>query len=140
MPFVTVNRALLAVTRRTPDHEPHLEKPVLKPSYSGDRCLRSTVTCGADVFHPSGTRKFTVRELACLQGFPLSFRFPRHCKTELRRQIGNAVPPVVYEKIVLAVKRTLDESDARYTRDDTPIDLFGDEGGDETVDDILVLE
>lgn len=47
--------------------------------------------------HPSGTRDLTVREFASLQGFPLEHVFGREGK---RRQIGNAVPPVVGRKVL----------------------------------------
>lgn len=55
--------------------------------------------------HPSGTRCFTDRELACLQGFPLEHHFgPRGVK----KQIGNAVPPVVakvfFQQIIRALR------------------------------------
>lgn len=53
---------------------------------------RTITTGGANAYHPSGRRDYTLRELACLQGFPKS-----HCfvgtMTKIRRQIGNAFPP-----------------------------------------------
>ena len=65
----------------------------------------NTITCGGnDNCHPSGTRYFTVRELACLQGFPLEHRFGKR----ERRQIGNAVPPVMakvfFEQVIRALR------------------------------------
>ena len=40
--------------------------------------------------------------------------FANYGKTELRKQIGNAVPPIVYKAILESVKRTLVEEDALH--------------------------
>jgi DNA (cytosine-5)-methyltransferase 1 len=53
---------------------------------------RTITTGGANSYHPSGRRDFTLRELACLQGFPKTHNFVG-TKTKIRRQIGNAFPP-----------------------------------------------
>lgn len=112
---MTINEAIISVSRRTPNHDPHTEKRLERPPYDGSRPLRTTITCnGGEAYHPSGTRLFTVRELACIQGFPLSFVFANYGKTELRKQIGNAVPPIVYKAILESVKRTLVEEDALH--------------------------
>ena len=70
--------------------------------------MKTTITCSKGVsYHPSGTRGFTLREIACLQGFPLEHEF-RGSKIEIRKQIGNAVPPIVakifLEQIIWALK------------------------------------
>ncbi|KAJ6786980.1 hypothetical protein PWT90_04113 [Aphanocladium album] len=63
-----------------------------KPRWDAN-ILGRTITCGgANAYHPSGLRDFTLRELACLQGFPKKHRFVG-TKTKIRRQIGNAFPP-----------------------------------------------
>lgn len=46
----------------------------------------------------------TFRELAALQGFPMDHRFHGN---DVRRQIGNAVPPLVARKFVEEVRRHL---------------------------------
>ena len=67
-----------------------------KPRYAGNLPLRNTITCGGSPNdRPSGTRGFTIRELACLQIFPLEHRFGRGKK----KPIGNAVPPIVAKGI-----------------------------------------
>ena len=60
------------------------------------------------MIHPSGQRDLTLREFACLQGFPLE-----HIFTEkgVKRQIGNAVPPIVGKLLMEAVKEALLEAD-----------------------------
>ena len=114
---MTINEAIRSVSRRTPNHDPQTEKVLNRPPYDGDSPLRTTITCnGGEAYHPSGTRLFTVRELACIQGFPLSFVFANYGKTELRKQIGNAVPPIVYKAILNSVKRSLAEEDAVYCK------------------------
>ncbi|RCI13794.1 hypothetical protein L249_8283 [Ophiocordyceps polyrhachis-furcata BCC 54312] len=71
--------------------------------------LVDTVTTGAgDLYHPSGRRELTIREYACLQGFPHCHRF-RGTKTSKRCQIGNAFPPntveVLYRHLRLSLLR-----------------------------------
>ncbi|KAI4230747.1 MAG: hypothetical protein L6R40_007950 [Gallowayella cf. fulva] len=101
LPWTTITSTLASIPPNAPDHNPHLSRPrraLINPE-SGNRIAR-TITCsgggGAQV-HPSGTRDLTVREFASLQGFPLEHVFGREGK---RRQIGNAVPPVVGRKVL----------------------------------------
>ncbi|KAH7199120.1 S-adenosyl-L-methionine-dependent methyltransferase, partial [Fusarium flagelliforme] len=55
--------------------------------------LASTIMCSnVRLRHPSEARNLTLRELACLQGFPSDHRFLGPV-TKIRRQIGNAFPP-----------------------------------------------
>lgn len=67
-----------------------------------------------DFIHPYEDRMLTVRELACLQTFPLNWEFigTRLDSYSSKRvvtmtqfgQVGNAVPPVLAEAIGLALK------------------------------------
>lgn len=74
--------------------------------------LCPTVTAGFDSFtrgrygHPEQHRPLTLREGARLQGFPDWFTFvgTRH---DMRRQIGNAVPPPLAKAAGLAIARSL---------------------------------
>lgn len=61
--------------------------------------------------HPSGTRAFTLRELACLQTFPMTYNFCGNTKNSRRMQIGNAVPPDFYKALTEEVLKSLRASD-----------------------------
>lgn len=66
-----------------------------------------------DFIHPYEDRMLTVRELACLQTFPLDWEFKgvrldsysSKRKTQMTQfgQVGNAVPPVLAEAIANAI-------------------------------------
>ncbi|KAJ4865251.1 c-5 cytosine-specific DNA methylase domain-containing protein [Trichoderma breve] len=56
-----------------------------------DRLAGTITTGGSEVYYPDGTRDFTLREYACIQGFPKCHKFIG-TKTSIRRQIGNAFP------------------------------------------------
>lgn len=70
-----------------------------------------------DFIHPYEDRMLTVRELACLQTFPLTWEFigTRLDSYSSKRvvtmtqfgQVGNAVPPVLAEVIALAIKEQI---------------------------------
>lgn len=79
-----------------------------KPPYDPNTPAR-TITTGAGEFnyHPSGERSFTNRELACLQTFPLEHRFGQGA----RRQIGNAVPPMLAKAVFREVIKSLQKTD-----------------------------
>jgi DNA (cytosine-5)-methyltransferase 1 len=76
------------------------------PSYT-ITCNFSNVSSGAFV-HPSENRAITPREAARLQSFPDRFLF---CPTQVKRQIGNAVPPLLAKSLALHI-RELDRSHA----------------------------
>ncbi|KAM3479053.1 hypothetical protein MY5147_001917 [Beauveria neobassiana] len=93
-PFNTVASTLARVRMGDNLHNPEdvqtFHPP--RPSWDANTLGRTITTGGANSYHPSGRRDFTLRELACLQGFPKSHRFVGTW-TKIRRQIGNAFPP-----------------------------------------------
>ena len=105
--FKTVNEAIAGIPNGTSLHNPEQVQKINKTPYNGDLPLRSTITCaaGAD-YHPSGKRVFTLREIACLLGFPLEHEFGN---TRVRKQIGNTVPPIVakvfFEHLIRALRK-----------------------------------
>lgn len=77
--------------------------------YDSSLPLKNTITTqGVMCYHPLGKRNFTTRELACLQGFPLEHKFgPKGT----RKQIGNAVPPIVAKVFYEHIKQALQKAD-----------------------------
>lgn len=79
-----------------------------------------TITGGFDSFtrgrygHPLHDRPLTPREAARLQGFPDDFFFVG-TRGDIRRQIGNAVPPPVAEAIGREIHRSLLVADGKLT-------------------------
>jgi len=75
-----------------------------------------TITGGFDSIsrgrygHPVQNRALTAREAALLQGFPLEFEFKGN-RGEVRKQIGNAVPPPLAEAIGKELVALLSEGD-----------------------------
>ena len=72
-----------------------------------------------DFIHPFEDRMLTVRELACLQTFPLDWEFTgtrldsysskRNLTMTQFGQVGNAVPPLLAEAVATAVRKQLFE-------------------------------
>lgn len=57
--------------------------------------------------HPEEHRSITVREAACITGFPKDYKFfGNHSKR--CEQVGNAIPPKLAESIAESVKELLD--------------------------------
>ncbi|KAL4992827.1 S-adenosyl-L-methionine-dependent methyltransferase [Aspergillus falconensis] len=116
--LTTINQVISTIPTGTPDHD------VAGARSRGSRNRRApfdanqqarTITCGGgdNNYHPSGRRGFTNREFACLQTFPLNFRFGRR---EVRKQIGNAVPPLLAKAVYREIIRSLQETDERELR------------------------
>ncbi|CAA9960009.1 C-5 cytosine methyltransferase DmtA [Pyrenophora teres f. maculata] len=61
-------------------------------------------------YHPSGLRNFTVRELALLQSFPVGYQFAGSIG-EVKKQAGNAYPPVTGAAVYREIAKTLDAFD-----------------------------
>jgi DNA (cytosine-5)-methyltransferase 1 len=57
--------------------------------------------------HPDQNRAISLREAACLQTFPKTFRFSGTL-TSRGRQVGNAVPPLLARRIGEAVLQVID--------------------------------
>ena len=107
--YATVNDAIGRIPKGFSLHNPEQMARLDKTPYSGDLPLRNCVTTqGSMNCHPSGKRNFTLRELACLQGFPFEHQFG---PVRTKRQIGNAVPPIVAKVFFEQVKMALRKAD-----------------------------
>lgn len=67
--------------------------------------------------HPEAHRPLTHREAARLQTFPDNFVF-EGSKTEIAKQIGNAVPPLLAQAVARSLARQLDQIPAEEIRKD----------------------
>ncbi|KAB8295214.1 hypothetical protein EYC80_007134 [Monilinia laxa] len=129
-PFETVYETLRRIPTSAANHPIHLmpEKD-LKPYDSHAILPRTMTTSGGDNWHPSGKRGFTDREFACLQGFPLQHQFGQN---GIKRQIGNAVPPVVAKVLFEGIRRFMEGVDGIVG--DSGVRNRGEDGGHEMRD------
>lgn len=99
-PYVTARQALDRIRARRgvdPLHNPRdMRRANLQP-WDADRILpRCITTSGGQNYHYGGKRDLTLREYATLQGFPVYHAFE---PPYIKKQIGNAFPPVVAEHL-----------------------------------------
>lgn len=69
---------------------------------------RTITTSGGQAYHWDGNRELTLAEFAALQGFPHGYRFEKPC---IKKQIGNAFPPVVVKHIMTHCRKWLEKLD-----------------------------
>ncbi|KAF2753304.1 S-adenosyl-L-methionine-dependent methyltransferase [Pseudovirgaria hyperparasitica] len=126
--LVSIDQAIRGIPRgdSLSTHEPARNMPVADRS----RGLRSCMTTSGPDANYDQHRQFTIREAACLQGFPMRHQFAGS-KTEIRVQIGNAFPPVAAKALFLAcigvLKSRPDEEPAACLGGRNVIDLTSDD-------------
>ncbi|KAG8528755.1 uncharacterized protein KY384_006442 [Bacidia gigantensis] len=115
-PWVSINTSISNIPNDWPDHDVHGAIFRDKPSYSGDGIATCVTTTGIQgkTYHPSGKRDFTHRELACIQGFPLCHKFGEF---GVKKQIGNAVPPLFSSILLEEIKKALFKADGLTVSD-----------------------
>ncbi len=108
-PFTSVKDAISNIPPEHPDHEIPPNFPIPREPYDENGLLPHILkTHGYENYHPSGLRNFSLRELACLQGFPLKHGFHRTTRAdETMKQIGNAYPPTMAAVLFRFVKNQL---------------------------------
>ena len=67
-----------------------------------------TITATGPEIHVNKKRRLSVRECAILQTFPMDFQFVGSLN-KMYRQVGNAVPVKMAEKIAEEIKKELDK-------------------------------
>ncbi|CEJ91253.1 hypothetical protein VHEMI06977 [[Torrubiella] hemipterigena] len=110
--YNTIGEALSMVKQRDPLHNLTTVKwhhPPRRP-FDADRLADTITTGGSASYHPSGQRNYTMREYACLQGFPNCHRF-LGTKTQIIKQIGNAFAPNTVEVLYRHLMKSLLDSD-----------------------------
>ena len=119
-PMTTIEDMIRHIPRDAENHDSNISFHDRRPKPAFDaRTQAKTVTChgGMNNWHPSGLRPYTVRELACLQTFPLCHTFSgARGRTAAKRQNGNAVPPIMARAIMREIIRCLKESDEAEVR------------------------
>ena len=114
--LVTVRRVLRALepykARMPPTMRLFLERN--KPGYDANKPLRCCITGsgGESNLHPCGKRTFELCELAALQAFLATHRFAGG-KTDILKQIGNAVPSCFGKILFEHITKSLRESDRK---------------------------
>ncbi|KUI63691.1 Modification methylase HphIA [Cytospora mali] len=111
-PWVTEIQAIGHLRPVTDLHDVRNARAVNVPPRDGNIPLPETICCGGTHkhYHFSGKRQYTPRELACLQGFPVTHRFEGNL-TGIRKQIGNAFPPCVAAVFFEHIRRHLERTD-----------------------------
>jgi DNA (cytosine-5)-methyltransferase 1 len=109
-PYPTIHHALRGFNDKAPEHDTlkqYWASSKWQASYDPQKTYAQCVTTqGSKTPHPSGKRPFIYPELARLQGFDDNYVWVG-TKTEIRKQIGNAVPPPVMEGVVRSIMSTL---------------------------------
>lgn len=96
-PFVTEAQAIRNLNRRGVTlHDVANTLARNLPPRDANVPFPKTITCGGTqgTSHYSGLRDNTLREIACIQGFPVCHQFVG-TKTAIKKQIGNAFAPCV---------------------------------------------
>ncbi|KAJ5050706.1 uncharacterized protein L3040_002581 [Drepanopeziza brunnea f. sp. 'multigermtubi'] len=107
-PLNTVAAVLQSIPRGAPNHDVHAVRDMGKGRWDA-RTTISTLCCdGGTKGYPDGSRGLTLRELAALQSFPHDHAFRG---AYVKKQIGNAVPPLVARVLFMAVVSHLEERD-----------------------------
>ncbi|KAL1876208.1 hypothetical protein Daus18300_002836 [Diaporthe australafricana] len=112
-------------------HDVEGARPADKIPWDGSKPLERTITTsGGQCYHWSGERDLTLAEFAALQGFPSFFRFVGKC---IKKQIGNAFPPVVVKTLLKSVRVHLEKFDGvtRLPAPDQTILVSDDDSDDE---------
>ena len=107
---------------RWADHHNPRQMPIIQAQpYPRQKVFRTLMTNwgGKDIkHHYAGRRNLTLRELATMQGFPFTHRFPVDIPaTQVQKQIGNAVPATFMRLIFREAIKTLRETDRHDARD-----------------------
>lgn len=129
-PYVTVNQAIADIpawaTMHNPkdmrdnyaawrQRNPNKPQPIVS---DGNLPLQLLIdTKGPRGLHPKGKRKFTVREVLRLQGFPDTYEYHSDkpgkaiTYTDAMTMAGDAVPPKAFKPFMRQCKRVLEKTD-----------------------------
>lgn len=115
-PFASCEKVISGIRRGHPLHNVDLAIRRTNTPWDGTSIApRCITTSGGQNYHFSGLRDFTLAEFMALQGFPLNHIF---VGAYIKKQIGNAVPPIVAVKWFDALRRSLEKTDGIEPREE----------------------
>lgn len=102
---VRINRAskTLHTVYNTMSFPDQLDRSVRTITATCTRVSRESIVI-EDQNRPGTFRRLTVRERACLQGFPITFQFYGDSYAQKLRMVGNAIPPAFSYYVALALQ------------------------------------
>lgn len=108
----TERQAIGGLRPGTDLHDVRNARLLKQPPRDGNIPLGETILGGGTqkFQHYSGTRAYTLRELACLQGFPVVHRFEGRTG-QIKKQIGNAFAPCVVKMFLTHLRKHLERVD-----------------------------
>ncbi|PHH72024.1 hypothetical protein CDD80_4823 [Ophiocordyceps camponoti-rufipedis] len=111
-PFTSFGQAIKGISSRDEHHNLRAlgTFPEPKTPLDANQLAKTMTTSGSEPYHPSGKRMLSVRERACLQGFPHHHRFVGNGR-DICRQIGNAFPPNTVKVLYRHLKKCLMRED-----------------------------
>lgn len=110
-PWESVNKFINDIPYGAPNHDRAVLEATsfnFAPWCGNSIAPRCITTHGGQNYHPSGKRHLTNREYATLQGFPLYHLFS---DSNIKRQIGNAVPPSIAKVLFEWIRKALEKTD-----------------------------
>ncbi|KZZ90463.1 C-5 cytosine methyltransferase [Moelleriella libera RCEF 2490] len=108
MPYLTIRKALSKLSVGDDLHDlssTQIFRP-RRPALDFDGLSGTICTASDTSYYPDGTRSYTLREHACLQGFPMLHKFLGQ-RYHIKRQIGNAFPPSTVKVLYRHLERWL---------------------------------
>ncbi|KAK2804896.1 hypothetical protein FQN50_006402 [Emmonsiellopsis sp. PD_5] len=115
--YRTIHDAISSIPSNAADHDIHRAYRSTTQKFPFNPHIQAkTITCngGEGNYHPGGERSFTHREIACLQTFPLRYKF---CGANTKKQIGNAVPPMLARAMFEHIRKSLERADGVAPRE-----------------------
>lgn len=108
-PLSSVLNILNRIPRDAPNHDIESVSAKYRAPWNAHGIIPA-ITCDGGVRgHPIECRPFTPREIASLQSFPHYFHFYGNA---IKKQIGNAVPPLIAKMLFKAIVQHLEKVDA----------------------------
>ncbi|TLD20182.1 S-adenosyl-L-methionine-dependent methyltransferase [Venturia nashicola] len=114
--YRTIHDAISKIPDSASWHNHQRPYKIPQPTYDARTAMAKCITRnGGTTPHPSGLRPFTPREMANLQGFPEWYEFVGNGGTgitQVKKQIGNAIPPQVWAVYIRSIVDTLEKFDS----------------------------